>query len=220
MRAIIALTAAVALFGGVLAATGAQAQAPAAAAAEAPADVVETAAQNILKALDAERDAYRKDPAKREALMTQYLLPHLETERAAQLVLGQHWRSATPDQRKRFINAFYHSMLTNYGNAVSDFTASRLKVYHDPVEPGKTRTTVRTEIKRDTGPPVAVNYQMELTDHGWQAYDVSVDGISYVKSYRDDFGAQIDAQGLDAVIARLEKGDKPAGVGMNIKART
>ena len=222
MRAIIALTAAAALLGGVLAPTLVQAQqaGPVAGAVPAPSDVVEEAAQGILKALDADRDTYRKDAAKREALMSQYLLPHLETERAAQLVLGQHWRAATPDQRKRFINAFYHSTLSNYGTAVAEFTASRLKVYHDPVEPGKTRTTVRTEIKRDSGAPVAVNYQMELTDHGWQAYDVSVDGISYVKSYRDDFGAQIDAQGLDAVIARLEKGDKPAGVGLSIKART
>jgi phospholipid transport system substrate-binding protein len=203
------------LLGGVVAPT-VQAGQPPAASAENPSDVVETAAQGILKALDSNRDAYRKDASKREQLMSQYLLPHLETERSAQLVLGQHWRSATPDQRKRFVEAFYHSMLTNYGTAVTEFTASRLKVYHDPVDPGKTRTTVRTEIKTDGG-PVSVNYQMELTAQGWQAYDVSVNGISYVKSYRDDLGAQIDAQGLDAVIHRLEKGERPTGLQTGMK---
>lgn len=211
MRAIIALTASAVLLGGVVAPPVMAGQ-PAGVSAESPSQVVEDAAQNILKALDSNRDAYRKDASKREQLMSQYLLPHLETERSAQLVLGQHWRTATPEQRKRFVDAFYHSMLTNYGTAVAEFTASRLKVYHDPVDPGKKRTTVRTEIKTDGG-PVAVNYQMELTDQGWQAYDVSVNGISYVKSYRDDLGAQIDAQGLDAVIRHLEKGEKPAGLG-------
>jgi phospholipid transport system substrate-binding protein len=212
MRAIIALTASAALLGGVLTPTLLQAQAPAGAAAASPSQVVEEVAQNILKALDADRETYRKNPVKREQLMSQYLLPHLETERAAQLVLGQHWRTATPDQRKRFIDAFYHSMLTNYGIAIAEFTGNRLKVYPSVVEPGKTRTTVRSEIKRDSGAPVSVNYQMELTEHGWQAYDVSIDGISYVKSYRDDFAAQIDAQGLDAVITRLEKGEKPESI--------
>jgi phospholipid transport system substrate-binding protein len=212
VRAIIALTASAALLGGIIAPAGVQAQPPAAAAAQSPSQVVEEVAQNILKALEADRDTYRKDPAKREQLMSQYLLPHLETERAAQLVLGLHWKTATPDQRQRFINAFYHSMLANYGTAVAEFTANRLKVFPAVVESGKTRTTVRTEIRRDSGDSVKVDYQMELTEHGWQAYDVSVDGISYVKSYRDDFGAQIDAQGLDAVISRLEKGEKPESI--------
>lgn len=214
MRAIIALTASAVLLGSVVAPTVLAAQP--AVSSETPSQVVEDAAQHILKALDSNRDAYRKDASKREQLMSQYLLPHLETERSAQLVLGQHWRTANPEQRKRFVEAFYHSMLTNYGTAVAEFTASRLKVYHDPVDPGKKRTTVRTEIKTDGG-PVAVNYQMELTDQGWQAYDVSVNGISYVKSYRDDLGAQIDAQGLDAVIHRLERGEKPAGLDTTMK---
>jgi len=207
MRAIVALTAGAVLLGGVFAPTLRAAQPPVA-SAESPSDVVETAAQSILKSLDRDRDAYRKDAAKREQLMTLYLLPHLETQRAAQLVLGQHWRTATPDQRQRFVDAFYHSMLNTYGTAVAEFTAGRLKVYHDPVDPGKTRTTVRTEIRNDAGSPVAVNYQMELTANGWQAYDVTVDGISYVKSTRDDLGELIDAQGLEAVISRLQKGEK------------
>lgn len=177
-------------------------------ATQSPSAVVEESAQIILKNLENNREAYRKDPAKREQLVTQYLLPHLDTERAAQLVLGQHWRTATPDQRKRFIDAFYHSMLANYGSALAELTASNLKVFPAPVEPGTKRTVVRTEVRRDTGDPIHINYAMELTDKGWQAYDMSIDGISYIKSFRDDFGAQIDAEGLDAVIARLQQ-DKP-----------
>jgi phospholipid transport system substrate-binding protein len=182
------------------------------ASAESPSQVVQDAAQGILKALDANREAYRKDSKKMEQLVSQYLLPHLDTQRAAQAVLGPHWRTATPEQRQRFVDAFYHSMLSNYGNAIAEFTADRLKVFPTQVEPGATRATVRTEIKRDSGDRVSVNYYMTLTPQGWQAVDVNIDGISYVKSYKDDFGAQIDKEGLDAVIQRLERGEKPGAI--------
>ncbi len=106
----------------------AAAPATAGAATEGPSEVVQAAAQNMLKGLDADRAGYRKDPSKVGALVDKYLLPHFDTEFAARLVLGQHWRNATPDQRKRFIDAFYHSLLDNYGAALVDFTADRLKV--------------------------------------------------------------------------------------------
>ena len=88
-----------------------------------------TAAQGMLKDLDANRAGYRKDPAKVNALVDKYLLPHFDTEYSARLVLGQHWRTATAEQRKRFIDAFYHSLLANYGTALVDFTADRLKIF-------------------------------------------------------------------------------------------
>jgi len=177
-----------------------------------PYEVVQTAAQNMLHALDANRDAYRKDPSKVGQLVDKYLLPHFDTEFAARLVLGQHWRSATPEQRQRFIDAFYHSVLNNYGNALVDFTADRLKVYPTNVDPNATRATVRTEVRRSNGDRVAVNYYLRKTPEGWKAWDVVIDGISYVNSYREDFGAQIDKQGIDAVINRLERGEKPGDI--------
>jgi len=187
--------------------------APAAAQSGAgPYEVVQTAAQNMLRGLDANRDAYRKDPSKVGELVDKYLLPHFDTEFAARLVLGLHWRSATPEQRQRFIDAFYHSVLTNYGNALVDFTADKLKVYPTNVDPDSTRATVRTDVRRSNGDRVAVNYYLHKTPEGWKAWDVVIDGISYVNSYREDFGAQIDKEGIDAVIKRLERGEKPGGV--------
>ena len=177
-----------------------------------PYEVVQTAAQSMLHALDANRDAYRKGPSKVGELVDKYLLPHFDTEFAARLVLGQHWRSATPEQRQRFIDAFYHSVLNNYGNALVDFTADKLKVYPANVDPNSTRATVRTEVKRSNGDRVAVNYYLRKTPAGWKAWDVVIDGISYVNSYREDFGAQIDQQGIDAVINRLERGEKPGDI--------
>jgi phospholipid transport system substrate-binding protein len=178
-----------------------------------PSDVVQTAAQGMLQELDKNRDAYRKDPSKVGQLVDKYLLPHFDVETAARLVLGKYWHTATPEQRKRFVDAFYHSLLNNYGSALADFTADKLKIYPTNVDPNADRATVRTEVKRNNGDRVSVNYYMKKTPEGWKAWDVVIDGISYVNSYREDFGAQIDKQGIDAVINRLEKGEKPSEIG-------
>jgi phospholipid transport system substrate-binding protein len=204
------LIGAAALYTGFVAA---QAPAPAAAAAspstQNPSDIVQSAAQGILRDLDANRDMYRKDPSKVSALVDKYLLPHFDTEYSARLVLAQYWRTATDDQKKRFIDAFYHSLLTNYGSALAEFTSDKLKVFPTNVASGDDRATVRTEVKRDNGDRVAVNYSLRKEADGWKAYDVNIDGISYVKSYREDFGAQIQQKGIESVITRLQKGEKP-----------
>jgi phospholipid transport system substrate-binding protein len=192
--------------------TSTAASAPASASQAGPSDIVQSAAQGILKDLDANRDAYRKDPSKVGTLVDKYLLPHFDTERAARLVLGQYWRTATPDQRKRFVDAFYHSLLTNYGSALADFTSDKLKVFPTNVGPNDDHATVRTEVKRDNGDRIAVNYSMIKAPDGWKAYDVNIDGISYVKSYREDFGSQIQQQGIDSVISRLQRGEKPGDI--------
>jgi phospholipid transport system substrate-binding protein len=178
-----------------------------------PSKMLEAAAQAMLKELDANRAEYRKDPTKIDALVEKDLLPHFDTEYAARLVLGTHWRDATPEQRKRFITAFYHSMIANYGRSLVDFTGDRLKVFPTKMGADADRTTVRTEVKRDNGSIVPVNYSMHRGPDGWKAWDVVIDGISYVKSFREDFGAEIDQKGIDEVIDRMEKGGKPAAKG-------
>src|SRR5260370_37643952 len=88
-----------------------------------PQETVENSAKRMLQELDANRPMYAKDPAKLDALVANVLLPNFDTEYAARLVLGQTWRTATPEQRKRFVDAFYHSLLRNYGAALVRFTA-------------------------------------------------------------------------------------------------
>jgi phospholipid transport system substrate-binding protein len=182
----------------------AAATAPATVDNSGPSQLIESSANVILTGIDAHRDEYRKDPTGLYDLVEKTLLPNFDTPYAAQLVLGQNWRNATPEQRKRFVDAFYKSLLYTYGDAMVDFTADRLKVLPTKVAPEETKATVRTEIKRSNGQKVAVNYTMHKTNGAWKAWDVVIDGISYVKSYREDYGAQVQQQGLDAVIQQLE----------------
>jgi phospholipid transport system substrate-binding protein len=170
-----------------------------------PQQLVENSAKRMLQELDANRAKYKADPAKLDALVGNVLLPNFDTEYAARLVLGQSWRNATPEQRKRFVDAFYHSLLRNYGAALVDFTGDRFIVLPYKGDPGDTTATVRTEVKRSTGDKVPVNFSLRKTPEGWKAWDVVIEGISYVKSFRTDFASEIQQKGLDDVITRLEK---------------
>ena len=173
-----------------------------------PQELVENSAKRMLVELDANRAMYSKDPAKLDALVANVLLPNFDTEYAARLVLGQTWRTATPEQRKRFVDAFYHSLLRNYGSALVDFTADRFVILPYRGDPNDTTASVRTEVKRSNGDKVPVNFSLRKVDGVWKAWDVVIEGISYVKSFRTDFGSEIQQKGLDEVINRLEADNK------------
>jgi phospholipid transport system substrate-binding protein len=194
--------------------------APAAVDTSGPSQLIESSANVLLGGIDQRRAEFRKDPTGLYQLVEQTLLPNFDTPYAAQLVLGQHWRNATPEQRKRFVEAFYKSLLYTYGDAMIDFTADRLKVLPTKVAAEDTKATVRTEIKRSNGTKVAVNYSMRKVNNAWKAWDVVIDGISYVKSYREDYGTQVQQQGLDAVIAQLEARAANARAAKDTKTKT
>jgi phospholipid transport system substrate-binding protein len=177
-----------------------------------PSQLIESAANIMLGEISTRRAEFRKDPAGLYKLVDDVLLPHFDVDYAARLVLGRHWSAATPQQRQRFVDAFYRSMLNNYGDALVEFTGDRIKVLPYNGDPAAKTASVRTTVKRSNGQVVPVNYSLRLTEQGWKAWDVVIEGISYVKSFREDFGAEIDQKGIDAVIQRLEsqRGSKQA----------
>ena len=170
----------------------------------APQELIETTARELLEALDADRALAKQDPARVRKLVDEILLPHFDTDYSARLVLGKHWRSATPEQRQRFIGAFYQSLLRNYGSALAEFTADRMEVLPFRGDLSGGQAVVRTEVRRSNGQRVPVNYTLHATPKGWRAWDVTIEGISYVRNFRNDVGAEVDQTGLSALIERLE----------------
>jgi phospholipid transport system substrate-binding protein len=200
-RGVFVVLASVFVMGTVLA----QATTPSSATAEmGPNELVTKVAQDTLRDLDAHRSEYQKDRKKVRELVDKNMLPHFDTAYAAQLVLAKHWRTASAEQRKRFVEAFYQSLLQNYGEALLEFTPDRLKILPFQGKPEDQVVTVRSEVRRDNGSRVPVNYSLRKTPQGWKAYDVTIEGVSYVKSFRTDFSSEIQQKGLDAVITRLE----------------
>ena len=171
----------------------------------APQELIEATSRKLLEALDADRELAKKDPARVRKLVDEILLPHFDTDYSARLVLGKHWRNATPEQQQRFVNAFYQSLLRNYGSALAEFTADRLTVLPFRGDLASGQASVRTEVKRSNGTRVPVNYTLRATPKGWKAWDVTIEGISYVRNFRNDVGAEVDQKGLPALIERLEK---------------
>lgn len=173
--------------------------------ASSPQALIESSSKVLFADLDANRARYRKDITQLYKVVDTVFLPHVDVDYAAQQVLGKNWRTATPDQRKRFVTAFYRSLLTTYGDALVDFTGDRMKVLPFQGDASQPRASVRTEIRRSNGASVAVAYTLRKDPAGaWKVWDVVIEGISYVKSFREDFGLEIDQKGLDALLQRLE----------------
>lgn len=172
-----------------------------------PQKLIETSSRALLADLDANRDKYRKDIKQLYQVIDTTFLPHVNVQFAAQQVLGKYWREANAEQRKRFTDAFYQSLLTTYGDALLGFTSDDMKVLPFQGDPAASSATVRTVIKRANGADVAVNYSLRKDQAGtWKVWDVVIEGISYVKSFREDFGLEIDQKGLEALLKRLEAG--------------
>jgi len=177
-----------------------------------PQKLIETSSKALFADLDANRARYRKDITQLYKVVDNLFLPHVDVDFAAQQVLGKYWRTATPEQRKRFVTAFYRSLLTTYGDALIDFTGDRMKILPFQGDASQPRASVRTEIKRSNGASVAVAYSLRKDAAGtWKVWDVVIEGISYVKSFREDFGLEIERKGLDGLLQRLESSAAKSG---------
>ena len=179
--------------------------APTDVAAEAsPQEAILAVSKRLFEALDSNRAEIRRNPEAVNALVEQILLPRFDVDYAAQLVLARHWNEATEEQRTHFVRAFYGALLHTYGAALADATADRLKVLPFRGDASSAQVVVRTEVTRSTGAVVPVDYRLRRTADGWKAFDVVIEGISYVRNYRTDLDSEITARGLDATIRRIE----------------
>lgn len=175
-----------------------------AAAAQEPNDVIESASNELATELEGRKEALSEDREALYALIDRILLPRFDRRYAAQLVLGRHWRDASDEQRERFIEAFYGSLLRRYADGVLEFDQERVEILPFRGDLTKPRTTVKTEVTLEDGTSVPVDYGMVKRESGWLMFDVTIEGISYVRNFRMELNSEIQATSLDAVIERLE----------------
>ena len=171
-----------------------------------PEQVITTAANELASNLSAHGAEYKSDPKALYAMIDSILSQVFDKRYAGARVLGgQVWRSATDQQKTEFINALYNSLVRTYGDAVLDFNRDELKVIPARAAPEGNRATVRTTMALDDGTQVSVDYRLRLTGGKWKIYDVLVEGISYITNYQDEYAQKIQQNGLDSVIAELQK---------------
>ncbi|MEO7149744.1 MAG: ABC transporter substrate-binding protein [Rhodanobacteraceae bacterium] len=196
-----ALIAVIAGFAGVAPAFADQASLPTAT----PQQVVQGIADDLGRALDGHRDALRRDPDRLIKVIDGILLPHFDVDYASLLVLGTHAREATPDQRERFSRAFYNSITHRYAQGLLNYTKGRVKVLSADSDMNPKRSVVRTQVLLEDGKTLSVDYAFRKTASGdWKAYDVIIEGISYVTNYRNQVDAEIQKEGIEGLITRLQ----------------
>ena len=184
-------------------------EAPAPAPAAGPQAVMEDLSARLFADLDKQPKSIRHDANKVRPLIDGLLSAHFDRDYAAKLVLGQYWRAATPDQRRRFAVALYQRLLGTYAGAVAEWTQDRVKLLPLRSDPAALQVTVHTQVT-GSGGVVPVDFRLRQTSEGWKIFDVIVDGVSYVRNYHDDTDAEVTQKGLDAAIARLARSDAGA----------
>jgi phospholipid transport system substrate-binding protein len=165
----------------------------------------------IIALIKANRDVYSKDYKKLYAMVDQNLLPHFDFRKVAQQVLGPTWRNAQPGQRDKFTAEFRELMVRTYGTALLKYTDEEIVYLPLKMAPDDRTVTVRSQIKRGGGaPPIAINYSFIKQDAGWKVYDMAIEGPSIVTTYQRVYAERLQKEGLDMLIANLEKENQRA----------
>lgn len=169
-----------------------------------PDAVIEGAVAELTEKLRGRRNELAKNRNELYGLIDEVLLPRFDRKLAAQLVLAKHWRAASDEQRERFINAFYNSLLRKYADGLLEFDEELIEVIEYRGDKTAKRSLVKTNVTLDDGTRVPVHYDLVNRGDRWLIFNVKVEGVSYVSNFRTELDSEIRASSLQAVIDRLE----------------
>ena len=169
-----------------------------------PDAVIEGAVTELSEKLSGRKEGLAENRDELYALIDDILLPRFDRKLAAQLVLAKHWRTASDEQRDRFINAFYNSLLRKYSDGLLEFDEDRIEVIEFRGDTSAKRALVKTNVTLNDGTQVPVHYDLVNRGDRWLIFNVKVEGVSYVSNYRTELDSEIRTSSLQAVIDRLE----------------
>ena len=138
------------------------------------------------------------------SIIDKTLSPYFQKRYAGRLVLNQHWKSASANQRERFTEGLYQSLVRSYALTLLNFDVSQISVLDSVIITSETKKLIVKSEVMYQGELIPMNFSFGKFKEGWRFYDVKIEGVSYIKNYRNQFNAEINANGLDAVIQRLE----------------
>jgi phospholipid transport system substrate-binding protein len=173
--------------------------------ADSPNSVIEESVAVLTEKLDGRKAELAADRPALYELIDSILLPRFDRKFAAQAVLAKHWRTASSEQRERFIEAFYQALMRRYADGVLEFDPNRITILPFRGDDSKKRTKVRTTVELDDGSKVAVDYDLVKRESDWLVFNVVVEGVSYIRNFRAELDSEINSTSLDEVITRLEK---------------
>jgi phospholipid transport system substrate-binding protein len=178
-----------------------------------PDELVKKVTDEVLAAVKSDKQLAAGDRQKALKLAEEKVLPHIDFQEATRLAVGKSWSQATPEQKQKLVDEFRRMLVRTYSSAIQAYEGQTMKVQPLRMKPDDTDVTVHNQYVRAGGKPVQIDYQMRKTDNGWKIYDIVVEGVSLVLTYRSEFDAVVKQQGIDGLIKRLADKNTPAKVG-------
>lgn len=173
--------------------------------AEDPPDVqVKNVSAEVLAIVREDKGIAAGDMRHAVELIDAKVSPHFNFTRMAALAVGRDWRAATPEQKTALTAEFRALLVRSYSNALNRFKELQIVVKPLRMEANADEVIVRTEVRQPGKAADTVDYSLEKKDGQWKVYDVSVAGVSLISSYRDSFGQEIKASGIDGLIKSLK----------------
>ena len=179
----------------------------------APDQLVQKITDDVLAAIKSDKDLAAGDKQKALKVAEEKVLPYIDFEQATRLAVGRAWNQATPEQKKRLVTEFRNMLVRTYSNAIQAYQGQTLKVLPSRGKQDPEDTTVRTQFVRAGGQPLPIEFHMRQTEKSWKVYDIVVEGVSLVMTYRSEFDAVVKQEGIDGLIKRLAQKNTPASVG-------
>ncbi|MBA3057745.1 MAG: ABC transporter substrate-binding protein [Gammaproteobacteria bacterium] len=183
---------------------------PALAADEAANALIKRLSTEVLGSIKASASVQGGDVSTIVALVDTAVMPHMDFKRMTASAVGPAWRQASPQQQRRLQEEFKTLLVRTYAGAVAQVADLRVVVKPLRASPQDAEVVVRTEIQ-GRGDPVQLDYRLAKTSGdgaGWKIYNLNVMGVWLVETYRSQFAQEVNAKGVDGLIATLSERNK------------
>lgn len=172
------------------------------AATPSPVTQLQDVTNQVLSHLKTNKANIKRNPEVVYGIIRTYLLPNVDNEMMSRSVLGRAaWAKATPAQQQKFVALFSTLMTYTYSSALAKYDNQQIKYYpvHGGYE-GRTMISVNSQMIQPDGPPMNMTYNLILHGNKWQVYDISVEGISLLESFREQFANILSNEGMDGLL--------------------
>jgi phospholipid transport system substrate-binding protein len=174
----------------------------------APDELVKKLSTDVLDKIRTDKEIQGGNFKKLSDFVDSTVMPNINFERMTALSVGRSWRQASPDQQKKLMIEFRALLLRTYSSALSEVRDEAIRMKPLRADAADTDVIVRSEIVRKRGEPIQLDYRLEKATSGWKIYDVNVVGVWLIESYRNQFSQEVNAKGIDGLIATLEERNK------------
>ena len=169
----------------------------------APDQLIRNTVDEVIGIVKQDKDIQAGDQKKINALVDAKVLPHFDFARMTQLAVGKYWRTATPEQKQALTTEFRNMLVHTYTKVFMVYRDQTVEVKPFRMAADDTEVTVKTTINKLGSQPIPVDYEMKIGADGWKVFDISIEGVSMVLSYRGTFASQIQETGIDGLIKML-----------------